>query len=111
MDMMGIVTRRAALASLVTLAACGTKGPESAGPTSQDGSMGSMRAGSDSPDAEDPGGGDGDGGATPAPSSTGSPTVGPDGATLSPGATDASTGLAQDAAAPPPGWKRGLAYG
>lgn len=112
MNMMGIATRRAALAGLVTLAACGTKGPESAGPTSQDGSapVGSMRAGGDSPDAQAPGGDDGDGGATPEPSSTGSATVGPDGSTISPGAADASTG-AQDGAAPSPGWKRGLAYG
>src|ERR1700722_18555340 len=95
---MGEWMRRAALASLAGLAACGTKDPEPAtSARSPDGSAvegvnDSGAAGTEDASASD------DVGVSPSPAPTGTSTV--------PG--DASPG---DAGAPSPGWKRGLAYG
>jgi putative glycosyl hydrolase len=95
---MGNWIRRAALACLAGLAACGTKDPEPAtSARSPDGSAfegvnDSGAAGTEDASASD------DVGVSPSPAPTGTSTV--------PG--DASTG---DAGAPSPGWKRGLAYG
>jgi hypothetical protein len=95
---MGNWMRRATLASLAGLAACGTKDPEpTTSARSPDGSAveGTIESGVAS--SEDASTSD-DGGVSPAPAPTATSTA--------PG--DASTG---DAGAPSPGWKRGLAYG
>jgi hypothetical protein len=96
---MGNWMRRAALASLAGLAACGTKDPEPATAVrSPDGSAVEGTTNDSSAASSEDASASADAGVSPSPAPTGTSTV--------PG--DASTG---DAGAPSPGWKRGLAYG